>query len=257
MEAFSVSSSTIVELMARMPSRPGLYTAFAAAALVEAVIHSAKERLGLNKGPPPPKIWSINKPRSCDFRDLDMVLAEVAELERTPLVVCDGKEDIVNTYLSYQLAVFVDMKKMIWEVFSGTGAAPESSREKTRQVIANGLHYGRPIVVRLANTKPNFKQICDPDSFTEDVFDAKRLGSKEVQNCIMREKGAPVREPPKQMPRLLVTSDWNMKRVADVLPDVLPFFDEMAVVLINADSIDDGSPASPTVNDCRSRTIAT
>ena len=64
---------------------------------------------------------------------------------------------------------------------------------------------------------------------------------------------------------------------------VLPFFDEMAVVplllhgysfvletkkfiidgnlgsqvLINADSIDDGSPASPTVNDCRSRTIAT
>merc|ERR1719387_2901552 len=107
---------------------------------------------------------------------------------------------------------------MIWEVFGGTGTAPDAAREKARQVITNGLHYGRPIVVRLANAKPNFKQICQPDSFCEDVFDAKRFGSQEVQNCIMREKGA-----------------------ADVLPDVLPFFDAMAVVLLNADSVDDGS----------------
>jgi hypothetical protein len=180
----------------------------------------------------------------------------VAELERTPLLVCDGKEDIINTYLSYQLAVFVDMKKMIWEVFGGTGTTPDSAREKARQVIVSGLQYGRPIVVRLANTKPNFKQICQPETFSEDVFHAQRFGSQEVQNCVMREKRAPVREPPKQMPRLLLTTDWNMKRVADLLPDVLPFFDEMAVVLINSDSIDDGPTSSSSTVDCRRRTVA-
>jgi hypothetical protein len=210
MEMCNVPVNRIEEHVKSMRYHGGTYTAFAAAVLVEAMVRTARERLGLHAGlvPAPSALqWTLARPRMADFDNLGEALAQVADLLRPALIVCGDKEDGVIQYLMYQLATIVQT----------TDDAP-TDIAKLQTALADEQDA---IVVKLGSKLD--RELAS--SLLE------HLQSQQVRKGAVKRGDTFVK-----LPRLIVTTKWNIVRAAHVLPALLPC-QYMAVVRLSEESL--------------------
>lgn len=145
---------------------------------------------------------------------------------KTPLILDSSQDEKVCTYLTYRSnCVILDAKQMVLE---GRNQTPRAILERARTKLAGAMFHGKTLVIRLANSVPDFLgKYCDqalPDKLPE----GKALFPKEVFI-----RGG----------TLLKTEEWCKKlyREEDTLPHKNLFFcrDEFNVVVVSMFSYQD------------------
>lgn len=225
-------------LVLKQVSREGLYSALAICILMESIILANKVRLGIPAPPPPPQLeLTPEQPREVKFRQLLPALDRAQELERTPLLVCNGKEDIVCTFFSYLCAVPVDAKELINEVLVKKSISLEGMRDKVRQKTVKALKYGRPLHIRLANTSLDLSGYVCEGGLPPELFWAAKWKTQEVWSQVVR---------PQELDGacfnfdshfVFITSDLDLEKAQRYLKDRLPFYDALAIIDIDPGSI--------------------
>eukprot|EP00929_Paragymnodinium_shiwhaense_P092085 TRINITY_DN51976_c0_g1_i1.p1 TRINITY_DN51976_c0_g1~~TRINITY_DN51976_c0_g1_i1.p1 ORF type:complete len:451 (+),score=52.59 TRINITY_DN51976_c0_g1_i1:79-1431(+) len=219
---------------------PGLYTAVAVGVFMDSVTQLSKVRHGIPAPPPPPRIeFTAAQPRVVPFRQLIPVFDKALELDHVPLLVCNGKEDIVATFFSYMVSTVVDAKRVINEVLAKKLYTVDEMREQIRQKIMSALRYGKPLHLRMANTAMDWHTYCCDGGLPVELFDGgawkrqdvwtKVIASAELEGCFNAKSHF-----------VFITSDWDIAKVQEHLPSKLPNFDRLAIIDIDPNSIASG-----------------
>eukprot|EP00429_Kryptoperidinium_foliaceum_P022104 CAMPEP_0176147614 /NCGR_PEP_ID=MMETSP0120_2-20121206/75253_1 /TAXON_ID=160619 /ORGANISM="Kryptoperidinium foliaceum, Strain CCMP 1326" /LENGTH=380 /DNA_ID=CAMNT_0017484239 /DNA_START=65 /DNA_END=1207 /DNA_ORIENTATION=+ len=238
LEKMMACSLDMHRVLTQAPKRDGLYTAVSLCLLMECIILENKVRLGIPAPPPPPPVeFTPEQPRIVQFRQLLPALEGAQELQRTPLLVCNGKEDIICTFFSYMCAVAIDAKELINEVLVKKTISLEDMRDKVRQKAVKALKYGRPLHIRLSTASPDWSGYCCEGGLPLEVFAAAKWKTQEVWSQVVR---------PQELDGacfnfdshfVFVTSDLDLPRVQQHLKGRLPYYDALAIIDIAPDSI--------------------
>jgi hypothetical protein len=221
--------------------------AFTIAVYMEAVIFAAREKFGLNEvvvegpveGETPPE-WPITIP----FTDLPAALADARKWSKTPLFLCNGKAETVDTFFAYQSAQLIDAKYMLNKVDIKKEVTVEDMREQMRTRLVSALKFGQPIHVCMSNSAVAIKKkYCVDDKipealFKDDLWMKKEHYSKVVQDADLA--GWPGAFPGEMKDKesfVFVTSDFSLESAKEYLPPVLPYFEDMAIIQIDPASI--------------------
>eukprot|EP00930_Biecheleria_cincta_P082341 TRINITY_DN72095_c0_g1_i1.p1 TRINITY_DN72095_c0_g1~~TRINITY_DN72095_c0_g1_i1.p1 ORF type:complete len:479 (+),score=83.32 TRINITY_DN72095_c0_g1_i1:68-1438(+) len=268
----SSAAAVIAEGRGHNQGRLGLYTALVFAVLINSVIIANRERLGLAAEAEKPTktltavgaTFARHEPVRIEFRHLLTALDQARDLEKTPLLVCNGKELVVCCFFEYMCAVAIDAKRVINEVHIKKIKTREEMQEELRQKVSTALRYGRPLHVRMANSAFDWRPYCerveDPETATgderRDDSDAA-VGSPDGPSLLPHELfqgSAWYREPvwsrvlrARDMEGccfnmdthfLFITSDWDLAKVKEHYPDRVPHFEQMAIIDIDVSSLE-------------------
>mmetsp|Transcript_116045 Transcript_116045/g.181380 ORF Transcript_116045/g.181380 Transcript_116045/m.181380 type:complete len:116 (-) Transcript_116045:80-427(-) len=113
-----------------------------------------------------------------------------------------------------------------------------------RDRIVMALKFGKPIHVSMSNSAVKIKEkYCAAGQFPEALFNNQLWLQKEHYQQVVQESdkvdwpGAFPGEMKDQESYSFVTSDFSLESAQEYLPPVLPYFKEMAIVIIDPDSI--------------------
>mmetsp|Transcript_1409 Transcript_1409/g.3153 ORF Transcript_1409/g.3153 Transcript_1409/m.3153 type:complete len:389 (+) Transcript_1409:76-1242(+) len=223
--------------------------AFALAVYVEAVIDAAREKLGLKEimavAPPEPDEEPPNWPITIDMAGIPKALSDAVKWRRTPLFVCNGKAQQVDTFFTYQACSLVDAK---W-VLSMNQVKKEldvpQMREELRKRLAAAIKFGKPIHICMSNSAVALREkYCAEAEFPEALFKLDAWLEQAVYSKVLRE--ADLADWPGAFPGRMrdgnasyafVTTDFDLASAREYLPEALPYFDSMAVIEIDPASI--------------------
>lgn len=95
----------------------------------------------------------------CAIKDLESALSEAFDSTLTPLILDSSEDDKVCTYFSYQHCEILEAKSLILEARNNLPAA----MEKARKSLVNAMKYGKPLLIRLTNSAPDFLHNLNDD----------------------------------------------------------------------------------------------
>merc|ERR1712196_182120 len=137
------------------------------------------------------------------------------------------------------MAVSIDAKEIINEVFVKKRITVDAMRERMRLKVATAVRYGKPLHIRMANTAMDWAPFCgDFDgALPKALFHAamwkdfatwsKVLKPEELEDsCISMEAHF-----------VFITSDFDLNGVKEHLENKLPLFESLAIIDIDAESI--------------------
>jgi len=118
-------------------------------------------------------------------------------------------------------------------------------QEQLRQRLISALKFGQPIHISMSNSAvPMGERYCAPDLFPESLFKMDLWFKQEEYSKVVREAdladwpGAfPGRMKDDSASYAFVTSDFTLESAREYLPDILPYFSDMAIIEINPASI--------------------
>jgi hypothetical protein len=225
------------------------FAAFAIAVYVEAVIWAAKEKLGMNKvatpAPPLADEQPPDWPIMIGVKEIPDALAQAVKWQRTPLFLCNGKAGTVDTFFQYQACTLIDAKWILSKVDVKKELSVVQMREEIRTRLVSALKFGRPIHIAMANSAVAIKnKYCTDAEFPKELFKNATWFQTDVHYKVVREEDM-VHWPGAFPGRMkgtesysFVTSDFNLDSAREFLPDVLPYFQDMAIIQIDPASID-------------------
>eukprot|EP00928_Gymnodinium_smaydae_P007567 TRINITY_DN12712_c0_g1_i2.p2 TRINITY_DN12712_c0_g1~~TRINITY_DN12712_c0_g1_i2.p2 ORF type:complete len:442 (+),score=113.56 TRINITY_DN12712_c0_g1_i2:428-1753(+) len=241
---FQVSSVAVLQEEAQ----EGMYSALAMALFLESVQAACQRRFGIASpvaAAVPAALsaqdtsdFSCEHPRRVLFRHLLPALEEALERRRAPLFVCNGREDLIVTFFSYLCATPVDARRVTNEVLVKKSVTVDEMREQIRQKVISALKFGKPLHVRLHKTAMDWHVYCrDGSSLPPDLFDLEswKDGEGWLRACSPEElEGGWFNM---ESHYVFVTSDFDLAGVREYLPSKLPFFERLAIIDIDPDSI--------------------
>jgi hypothetical protein len=93
---------------------------------------------------------------------------------KTPLLVDNSEDRVIDTYYSYQPAQILEAKKLVVEERQGTARA--ALLERARVQLVKALKLGQIVYVRMSNTACDFcSKYSGPDTLPIDIFDAHAI----------------------------------------------------------------------------------
>eukprot|EP00930_Biecheleria_cincta_P072737 TRINITY_DN60094_c0_g1_i1.p1 TRINITY_DN60094_c0_g1~~TRINITY_DN60094_c0_g1_i1.p1 ORF type:complete len:390 (+),score=75.30 TRINITY_DN60094_c0_g1_i1:61-1230(+) len=221
------------------------------ATFLDACIREASERLGMNEAAPAapapdeePPSWPI----IIDFKDLPKHISDAARWRKTPLIVCNGHNKEVDTFLTYRAYAQIDAKWVLGETTIRKTKSMEEMREDLRRRVVGAMKNGIPLHVAMENTAVAFKQqICAEGLFPESVFnlgvfqDLSKPEEEHLYKKIVRESDLTdwVGAFPGRLKDgffTVVTTAFDTEAADEHLKEALPFYSSMAVIEIDAAS---------------------
>lgn len=221
--------------------------AFIMAVYLEAVIDAAKDKSDWKpKLPPPPEpdkeppTWPIK----VGIKDIPGALNDAIRWGKTPLFVCNGKSNTVDTFFQYQNCSLIDAKWIFISVDVEKEVDVPGMRERLRTRLVSGLKFGLPIHIAMSNSAVMLKtKYCSSDEFPEALFKQKLWFDRETYSKVIRETdlsdwpGAfPGRMKDDCASYVLITTDFDLESAHEYLPGVLPYFEDMALIEIDPDT---------------------
>ena len=106
---------------------------------------------------------------------LDPAVERACAAGRTPLLL--DSTGAVDVAFLYQHATIIEAKQLVLEVRAPNASASSlaAARWGLRRKLVHALKWGHTLVIRLADTAPNFAYYCDPAFFPLALFDRARL----------------------------------------------------------------------------------
>lgn len=234
MMAFKLSASEVLQ----QEYHDGLYTAVALCLMMESVLAAGKSRVGISGEPPRCQVDFVSEqPKIIKFRELLPALERAREVQRTPLVVCNGKEDTVCTFFSYMCAVTIDAKQIICDVFVKKKISVDGMRDELRQKVASALRFGRPLHIRMSNTALDWNAYCGEGGLPQELFLASRWKDQDSWEKVLHAADFDGACFDMNSHFILVTTDFEVAGVQDYYPTKLPYFSSFAVMDIDPNSI--------------------
>lgn len=231
------------QLMAKQPA------AFALAVYMEAVMDVAREKLGLKDRmpvpPPEPDEEPPNWPITIDMAGIPQAVSDAVRWRRTPLLVCNGKAQQVDTFFTYQSCSLVDAKWILSMNQVKKELDVPQMREELRKRLATAIKFGQPIQICMSNSAVALREkYCAETEFPEALFKLDAWLEKDVYSKVLRE--ADLADWPGAFPGRMrdgnasyafVTTDFDLASAREYLLEALPYFDSMAIIAIDPASI--------------------
>ena len=102
--------------------------------------------------------------------DLEVAMAKAVSAGKTPLILDHTQEKAVDGYFLYAPATVIEAKRIVLDVRTA-GLPLEAVREELRRSLVHALIYGHTLMVRCANSAPDFVgTYCHDDYFPRAVF---------------------------------------------------------------------------------------
>eukprot|EP00451_Oxyrrhis_marina_P016771 CAMPEP_0204331334 /NCGR_PEP_ID=MMETSP0469-20131031/15617_1 /ASSEMBLY_ACC=CAM_ASM_000384 /TAXON_ID=2969 /ORGANISM="Oxyrrhis marina" /LENGTH=353 /DNA_ID=CAMNT_0051314309 /DNA_START=24 /DNA_END=1085 /DNA_ORIENTATION=+ len=217
---------------------PGAYTALALAAFVSVVIQRSEQRLT----PPEDttqRPFSLKRPKRIKMVELEDAIQEALQQRRTPLIVCNRKEEAVATYLSYQFMTTLDAKQVLMMSIDKEEGALEKAQAFLRKKLVSALKFGKPLYIRMATTALDFSgSFCVEDQFPSTLFNRELWGAPASYKGILSEADFDRACCFGEDHYVLISTDFELDKVMEYLHPALPHLGDMAVIDIDPSSVD-------------------
>merc|ERR1711988_1091627 len=99
----------------------------------------------IDEEPPP---WPI----TVGIKAIPEALSDALKWKRTPLFLCNGKVQTVDTYFTYQSCSLIDAKWILNKVDVKKEMDVNQMRERLRTRLVTGLKFGQPIHISMGNS---------------------------------------------------------------------------------------------------------
>lgn len=208
---------------------------------LEAAVRFAKTKMGigLNHPAPDPEEPPPEYPIKVHFTEISTQGAEAARWGRTVLFVCNGHAHEVDTFFGYQSVSLIDAKYILNKVSVTKEITVEKMQEDLRHRLVTAMKFGQPVHIRMERSAVPFKgRYCAPELFPEFVFKNKLFHDEAHHKQVIRESD--LADWPGAFPGRMkdgvysfVTTDFDMESAHEFLPEVLPYFGEMAIVEVD------------------------
>ena len=112
-------------------------------------------------------------------RGLLVAIQRAHELGRTVLLIDTSDDSVVDTYYTYEAALFLEAKRLVLDVARGTASVDEVL-ETCRVQVANAMRFGQTLYVRLTDCACDFLGTYNADDkFPLAIFDRSVVASLE------------------------------------------------------------------------------
>jgi len=220
--------------------------AFKMAVYIEAVVITARRNLFPDEEPPkkPPKeppAWPIK----IDKMELMGAISDAVAFKKTPLIVCNEKASIIDTFFSYQSFQQIDAKWVMGQVQIKKTMDQDQMKEELRTKLVSALKWGKPIQIAMSSSAVMFKEkYCCPDQFPDSLFKNELWFQKEIHGKVVRPDdlhdwvGAFPGRMKDESSYSIITTDFNLESALEFLPNALPYFEDLAIIEIDPSTID-------------------
>jgi len=223
--------------------------AFAISVYLEAIMWVAKEKFGMNEQvilPPAEEEQPSEWPIMIGIKELPAALTEALRWKRTPLFLCQGKVHVVDQFFSYQSCALVDAKWILNKVDIKKEMDVSQMREQIRARLVSALKFGQPIHISMSNSAVTLKtKYCTDTEFPEGLFKQDVWFEKSTYSKVIREEDLDNwpgafrgRMKDDSASYAFVTSDFGLDSAKEFLPNVLPYFNDMAIIQVDPSTID-------------------
>lgn len=182
-------------------------------------------------------------PHTCSLRALAEELHEARSAGRAVLVLASGLDE-VETFMAYQHNSVVDCKQLINELFvSKSKTKPEVQEELRGKLVGamNSIGFARPLHIRMSNSAFDWVNTCC-EHFPAEVFSgslwtiqhAFELGFFDESQKFNLEV-----EDEKRWKEfhVIITSTFDLEKANEFLFDKIPFYDELAIIIVDPASV--------------------
>jgi len=194
---------------------PGAPAALALAQLVESYVARAES----------PSKFPMEWP-AVPFRDIHRNLQHALHSKQHACLICCSKlaTKAVSQYLQLCGAGMVNVSQLQVQVQLAKAMPPDVARSTLGSALKEALARGSRLALQLGTSPPNLRRFCDSQMPIE-AFEHEKTGE------VARTLGLEAAEAPNFQMVLLV--EMSKATAEKALPQVLPGFDEMAVMLVD------------------------
>lgn len=214
---------------------------------VSACIRSARGRFGPTPcapaaAPPgePPQ-WPV----TIEVGKVIESIFQAADWNRTALVVCGGHASTVDTFLAYRGYKQLDAKWVLSQNVVKKTMSVEEIREEVRTTkIVSAIKNGLPLGIAMSNSAVAFKETyCAEGTFPPSVFNWGLFKQEDEYSKLIRDSDLEswVGAFPGKLKEgtvTFVTTDFTLEKAREYLPTALPYFDEMAIYVVDGSSVE-------------------
>jgi len=182
-------------------------------------------------------------PITIPFTDLKKCLQEARHAGRMALILASGLEQ-VETFLTYQQNQTIDCKELLGKIFVAKTMSMEEGQElaiKKLKYALDGNGFCQPLHVRLANSAFDWKKFCCKD-FPPEVFSGTLWTIQHALelNLIHAPHAMSLgleNEKKWQDFHVILSSSYDLEKANEYLFDKIPFYDELAIIVVDPKSI--------------------
>lgn len=220
-----------------------LCAAHTLALYLEACLRSAGHRLELRiptattirKSSDLPPSWPIK----VDFKEIMKQVDEAARWNKTALLVCNGHAEEADTFFSYRGMVQIDAKWIIGQVVLKKEMTLGDMQKVLKRQLLDAMRCSMPVHIAMSGSAADFKgSYCKAGLFPDTVFNTNLFRKPTEYKKMMSEHdqqtwGKDILNRMKRDFFSFVTTDFDLQTVHEILPDVLPHLDHMAIIEID------------------------
>ncbi|CAE8695392.1 unnamed protein product [Polarella glacialis] len=200
-------------------------------------------RSGLLVRPRPKPVSGLSDyPLTIPFADLAFRIEEAKEQSRMVLVLASDVP-AVEAYFSYQMGVVIDCKQLLGEVFIRRRTSMEQAQQELKASLMQALdshNFCKPLHLRMAGTAFDWHGFCF-EGFPAEVFSGTRWTVQEafVRGLMDESQRMTLELDPARFKdfQTVITSTFDLEG-ASHLTDKIPYFSELATLVIDPASID-------------------
>lgn len=186
-------------------------------------------------------------PLTIAFTELAKRIEEAQDFGRNVLLLSSGVGQ-VETFLDYQALALIDCKKIIAETLVNKSKTKEEAHAEVTDTLKKCMctqNQTRPVHVRLGNSAFDWTGFCKEGNIPPEVFSPTLWTIEEAIKQGLLDESARIDYTCDQDAggkkwktfKLVITSHFDLEGGNSYLFDKLPFFDELAILVVDPKSI--------------------
>lgn len=182
-------------------------------------------------------------PITVKFTELGDHIKTAASFRRSVLVVSSGLDE-VETWMSYQTTSTIDCKQLISEMFVSKTKSKETAQSEVKTKLMQAMNssgFTKPLWIRLSNSAFDWVNVCSDGGFPKEVFSGSMwTPAKALELGIIdpnQKQSLEIDEKKWSDFQVQITSSFDLAAAKEHLADKLPFFDELAIIVVDPASI--------------------
>jgi len=183
-------------------------------------------------------------PITIDFKQLKEAVETARRFERSALILTCGKE-AVDTFFQYQNMIVLDCKQIIAEVYVKKNKSKEDWQNDVAdklKMAMNSSGFCKAVLVALQNSAFDFNGFCG-EKVPADVFSPGCWTPNEAMQRGFIDDGHKMNVEIEDCKKwkdfhMVITSSFDLEAANSHLPDKLPHWDELAIIVVDPKSID-------------------
>lgn len=178
-------------------------------------------------------------PLTIPLADLAKRIKEAADLGRMVLLLASGLVE-VETYLSYQMNISIDCKKVLGEVLIKKEKTKEEAQEEMKEQLMKALdshQFCKPLHLRMANTAFEWKNFIYDEGFPAEIFSGSEWSAEEAHKRKLISDAMKMAcdcDPSKFKDyQTIISSTFDLAAATEHLAEKIPHYDELAILVVD------------------------